>query len=190
MKTIYLALAALLTAAPAAEAAQWQVDVAKSRLGFSIAWDREPLKAIFKKWTADIDFDPADIARAKATVVIDVTSLTSEDPNNDRYRNGPNGLDIAHWREARFVTKGFRAAGPGRYEATADLTIHGVTKEVKLPFALAIAGNSAHLTGELTLSRTDFGVGSGNLWGIDWASERTVAHAVKVSVDLNATRKP
>lgn len=40
------------------------------------------------------------------------------------------------------------------------------------------------------LSRVDFGVGTGSTWGIDWSSERTVAHAVKVTVDLVATRKP
>ena len=93
-------------------------------------------------------------------------------------------------RRRKFVSKSFREVSPGHYEAVADLTIHGVTKEVKLPFALAINGNSAHMTGELTLSRVDFGVGTGNTWGIDWSSERTVSHAVKVTVDLLATRTP
>jgi polyisoprenoid-binding protein YceI len=190
MNRLLLLAAAIALAAPAAQAAQWKVDGAKSTLGFVVTWDREPFRASFKRWTAAIDFDPTDLAHAKADVTIDVASYASEDPENDKYRVGPNGLDVRRFAQARFVSKSFREVGPSRYEATADLTVHGVTKEVKLPFTLAINGNSAHMTGELTLSRVDFGVGTGNTWGIDWSSERTVSHAVKVSIDLVATRAP
>jgi polyisoprenoid-binding protein YceI len=189
MKTALGAFALFAFASREADAAQWQVDPARSSLGFVLTWAKEPFKAVFKKWTADIDFDPADLAHAKVNVVIDVASLFSEDPVNDKYRNGPNGFDIAHFRQARFVTKSFRLLGPGHYEATADLSVRGVTKEMKFPFALAITGSTAHMTGELTVSRIDFGVGTGSAFGIDWASERTVLHAVKILVDLNAARK-
>ena len=189
MKTALVALAIFAFASSEADAAQWQVDPARSSLSFVLTWAKEPFKAAFKKWTADIDFDPADLAHAKVNVVIDIASLLSEDPVNDKYRNGPNGLDVAHFREAHFVTKSFRLLGPGRYEATADLSVRGVTKEVKFPFALTITGGTAHMTGELTVSRLDFGVGTGSTFGIDWASERTVLHAVTIAVDLNATKK-
>lgn len=190
MMRVTLLAAALTLVSPTAHAAQWQVDAAKSTLGFVVTWDREPFRASFKRWTANIDFDPAEIARAKADVAIDIASFVSEDPENDKYRTGPNGLDVRRFASARFVSKSFREISAGRYEAVADLTVHGVTKEVKLPFALAINGASAHMTGELTLSRVDFGVGTGSTWGIDWSSERTVAHAVKVTIDLVATRAP
>jgi len=184
---LFFALTMLLSPAHAAE---WRVDAAKSTIGFVVTWDREPFRASFKRWTANIDFDPADLAHAKADVAIDIASYSSEDPENDKYRVGPNGLDVRRFAQARFVSKSFREIAPGRYEAVADLTVHGVTKEVKLPFALAINGSSAHMTGELTLSRVDFGVGTGSTWGIDWSSERTVSHAVKIAVDLTATRAP
>ena len=190
MKRTALLLVAMALASPAAEAAPWKVDAAKSKIGFVVTWDREPFRASFNRWTANIDFDPADIAGAKADVVIDMLSFVSEDPENDKYRIGPNGLDAMRFAQARFTTKSFRELGAGRYEAVADLTVRGVTKEVKLPFALTINGNSAHMTGELSLSRVDFSVGTGRTWGIDWASERTVSHAVKVTVDLIATRTP
>jgi polyisoprenoid-binding protein YceI len=190
MRTLLAVLTLWAFASGVADAAQWQVDPAKSSLGFVLIWDKEPFRASFKKWSADIDFDPADLAHAKVSVAVDIASMLSEDPENDKYRNGPNGLDVAHFAQARFLTKTFRALGPGRYEATADLTVHGVTKEVKLPFTLRIAGNSAHMTGETTVSRIDFGVGKGRFFGIDWGSERPVAYGVTVVVDLTATKKP
>jgi len=188
MMRMMILAAAFALASPMVHAAQWKVDTAKSTFGFTVTWDREPFRASFKRWTATIDFDPADLARAKADVSIDIASYVSEDPENDKYRVGPNGLDVRRFAQARFVTKRFSEISAGRYEAVADLTIHGVTKEVRLPFALAINGNSARMTGELTLSRVDFGVGTGSTWGIDWSSERTVSHAVKVTVNLVATR--
>jgi len=190
MMRIVLLVAAIALVSPVAQAAQWKVDPAKSTLGFVVTWDREPFRASFKRWTASIDFDSVELAKAKADVSIDIASFVSEDPENDKYRVGPNGLDVRRFAQARFVTKSFREISVGHYEAVGDLTLHGITKEVKLPFALAINGNSAHMTGELTLSRVDFGVGTGSTWGIDWSSERTVSHAVKVTVDLVATRAP
>jgi polyisoprenoid-binding protein YceI len=190
MKSAIAATLILAFAAPGVQAAQWRMEPAKSSLGFVLTWDKEPFKAEFKRWSADIDFDPADLTHAKATVLIDIASLVSEDPENDKYRNGPNGLDAVHFAQARFVTKSFRATTPGHYEAIADLSIRGITKEVRLPFTLAIAGNTAHMTGELTFSRIDFSVGTGATFGIDWSSERTVAHAVKVVIDLTATKTP
>lgn len=190
MMRVILLAAAIALGSAAAQAAQWKVDTTKSTLGFVVTWDREPFRASFKRWTAAIDFDAGELTKAKADVTIDVASYVSEDAENDKYRVGPNGLDVRRFAQARFLSKSFREVGPGRYEALADLTIHGVTKEVRLPFALAINGNSAHMTGELTLSRVDFGVGTGSTWGIDWSSERTVSHAVKVTVDLVATRAP
>jgi polyisoprenoid-binding protein YceI len=190
MRTALATIAVFAFSSSIADAAHWQVDPAKSSLGFVLTWDKEPFKASFRKWSADIDFDPADLAHAKVSVAIDMASMHSEDPENDKYRNGPNGLDVAHFAQARFLTKALRILGPGRYEATAELTIHGITKEVTLPFALAIAGNSAHMTGETTLSRVDFGIGKGRFFGIDWGSERPVAYGVKVVVELTATKTP
>jgi hypothetical protein len=83
-----IALATLSTSM--ADAAQWQVDSAKSKLSYVVVWAKEPFKADFKKWTADIDFDPADLAHAK--VKRDrrhIVGMVSEDPENDKYRIGP-----------------------------------------------------------------------------------------------------
>jgi polyisoprenoid-binding protein YceI len=190
MRTALTAIALAALSSDVANAAQWQVNPKKSSLGFVLTWDKEPFRADFKKWTADIDFDPADLAHAKVNVVVDIASLLSEDPVNDKYSTGPNGFDVAHFAQARFASEAFRVVGPGRFEATADLTIHGITKEVKLYFALAVTGNSAHVTGEATISRVDFGVGTGNVFGINWASEGIVLHDAKVVIDLMATIKP
>ena len=71
--------------------------------------------------------------------------------------------------------------GGGKYQAAATLTIHGVTKDVVLPFSLSIKGKTAKMTGSLSLLRTDYNVGQG-----EWAQTDWVGGDVKVDVALTA----
>lgn len=175
-------LVAPLLVSPA-RAANWTVDYARSWLGFTVQWSNEPFSASFKSWKADIDFDPADLAHARASVVIDTGSEGSDEKEYDDGLKGTFGFGVARFPTARFLAAKFTHKSGNDYVATGLLTIRGVTKPVTLPFRLAIAGKTAHMTGSAQVIRTDFDVGSGM-----WADETPVAHAVTVTVDLVATR--
>ncbi|HEY1632305.1 MAG TPA: YceI family protein [Rhizomicrobium sp.] len=170
---------ALLLAATPAFAAHWTVDTAKSKLGFTAQWSKQPFVATFKTWKANIDFDPADLAHAKADVTIDLGSETSSESEFDDAIKGAQGFAAGQFPQARFVTTGFKSKGGNAYVATGALSLHGMTRPVTLPFTLTIAGKTAHMTGGTVVMRTDFGVGQ--------ASTDPVAHEVTVTVDLTAT---
>ena len=61
-------------------AAHWTVDAAKSKLGFSVVWSKEPFTGVFRDWKADIDFDPADLAHSHVAVTIETGSEVSDCP--------------------------------------------------------------------------------------------------------------
>src|SRR4029079_1936457 len=115
-----------LLSSPAA-AATWNVDHAKSRLGFIVQVSGEPFSATFNSWNADITFDPSDVAHAKASVTIDLGSEASNSPDNDDGLKGPEGFSISQFPTARFDTTGFKSRGNGDYVAAGRLTIHGGT---------------------------------------------------------------
>jgi polyisoprenoid-binding protein YceI len=184
MKKIALAAALILTTSPAL-AAHWNVDYAKSRLGFTVQWSNHPFVATFKSWKADIDFDPADPARAHVLATIDIASEGSDTPDNDDGLKGPEGFQTSRFPSATFEAAGFTSQGADRYVANGKLTIRGVTHPVSLPFTLTIAGGSAHMVGNAQVIRTQFGVGQG-----EWASAATIAHEVAVNIDLTATKAP
>ncbi|MEI9888328.1 MAG: YceI family protein [Rhizomicrobium sp.] len=185
MRTLLAACAALLLAATPAAAAKWNVDHGKSRLGFSVVWSGEALNAIFKTWKADIAFDPADLAHAHAVVTIDLGSEDSGSPDNDDGLKGAEGFSMQQFPAATFETTGFTAKGGNAYVATGRLSLHGIVKPVTLPFTLTLTGNTAHVVGKVTVSRLDFGLGTG-----EWAGETPVAHGVTITVDLTATKAP
>jgi polyisoprenoid-binding protein YceI len=166
-----------------ASGAQWNVDHAKSHLGFSVLWSGQPFEATFKSWKADIRFDPADLAHAHATVTVDLGSETSAAPDNDDGLKGAEGFAVTQFPSAQFEATSFTSKRGNNYLATGRLILHGVSRPVVLPFALTISGNSAHMTGKAVVSRTDFGLGRG-----EWASAATIAHEVTITVDLSATK--
>jgi len=180
-----LAICAALacTALTPASGAQWNVDHAKSRLGFSVLWSGQTFEATFKSWKADIKFDPADLAHSHADVTIDLDSEASAAPDNDDGLKGAEGFATSQFPTARFETTSFTAKGGDSYLAMGRLTLHGVSKTVALPFVLKLSGDKAHVTGKTIVLRTDFGLGKG-----EWASPATIAHEVAINVDLIATK--
>ena len=173
---------ALLFTAPAM-AADWTVQADKSHLGFSGTQTGAPFKGNFGKWTAEIGFDPARPEAGHAKIVIDLASARTGDKQRDTALPQTDWFDVKHFPQATFEATGFTPKGGDAYEAPGRLTIRGITKDVVLPFTLAIAGNSATAKGHLGLVRTAFGVGQG-----PWISGDWVALEVGVDIDLVAVK--
>ena len=180
-----LALLAVL-AATHASAAHWNVDAAKSRLGFTVSWNGQPFVATFKSWKANIVFDPNDLAHSKADVLIDTASEASDDSETDDGVKGAQGFQASQYSTAHFSTVSIAHKSGNDYVAEAKLTIRGITKDVTLPFTLTFSGNSAHMQGAAVVSRADFGVGQGG----EFATPSVVAYQVTVKIDLTATKAP
>jgi len=184
MRRIFLAIVvpALLAAVPA-RAAHWTVDYAKSRLGFTVQWSNEPFSASFARWNADVDFDPADPVHGKAVVTIDLASETSDEPDFDSELKGAQGFETSKFPVARFASKRFVRKSGNNYLAEGVLSLHGISRDIELPFTLAISGRSAHVTGSAHVLRTDFGLGNDT-----WSAPSLVSHDVSINVDLTATQ--
>ncbi|KIM00001.1 YceI family protein [Paramagnetospirillum magnetotacticum MS-1] len=168
-----------------AAAAEWNVDTGKSRLGFIGSQGGSPFEGKFTRWSAKIDFDPANPASAKVAVEIDMSSAQTGDAQKDQSLPGADWFDAKTFPKARFEASGFKPKGANAFEAPGTLTIRGMGKSVTLPFSLDIKGGLAHAKGRLDLIRTDFGVGQG-----EWKSGDMVALQVAVVFELEAAAKP
>ena len=183
----------LADAARAADATEWTVDPAKSSIAFTGRQMGVPSKGRFKTFTATVKFDPANLAASAVEVVVDAASVDAGNPDIDKELKQPKWFDVARFPSVRFVTTAFRAksAEKSDYEAVARLTIRDLTEEVVLPFKLAIGPDPAdpsqlvaRVTGELTISRTKFGVGRD-----EWRDTKIVGDEVSLHIDVLARRK-
>jgi len=179
---VFLAIVLGMAAPLAAAARPYAVDPAASKLGFTGTFDGRPFNGVFQKWDAQIDFDPARLDQSKATVVIQTGSVRTGTPEYDKTIGEPAWFNARQFPTARFVASSFRKTGANSYEARGQLTIRNLTRPVVLPFTLEPQGPRTRMRGELTLDRTQFGVGAG-----EFSGDQPLAKAVKVHVDLVAT---
>jgi len=181
---IALAVTTALGWTAPADAAEWLIDAAHSRLGFSGNQGGTAFAGSFARWQGGIDFDPARPAAGHALITIEMASAATGDAEKDQLLPQPEWFDIKSFPKAVFEATSFRAKGGTSYEAVGSLTIRGISRPVVLPFTLDLAGDRAHATGTLDLVRTDFGIGQGM-----WSTPQTVALQVAVTLDLAAQRR-
>lgn len=145
--------------APAA-APVWTVDKAASRLTFRVATGDQSFDGVFKTWDAQLAFDPHNLKASRAMVTITMASAVTGEPTRDQQLPGSDGFDVARFPKATFESSAVTAAGPGRYTATGDLTVHGVRRRIELPFNLSITKDTVKIDGAITLQSGDFGLNS------------------------------
>lgn len=179
-----LALFTAFSAAASAAPAKWNVDQAKSSLSFVVDVNGQKVTGKFAAFGALIAFDPADLANSSAKITIDMTEAKSGDATRDAMLLKPDWFNVLDFPQAIYQTTGFVSKGGNAYAAQGKLTLKGVSKDVTLPFTLAIKGDTAVAKGEATLMRRAFNVGAGK----DFESGKPVALSVKVMVNVTAKR--
>jgi polyisoprenoid-binding protein YceI len=85
--------------------------------------------------------------------------------------------------QAIYTASRFRAQSPGRYVAEGTLSLGGKIRPVPLAFVLTIDGDRATAHGTAALSRTAFGIGTG-----EWGGTDTLLDNVTVDFALKAKR--
>jgi polyisoprenoid-binding protein YceI len=163
----------------------WVVDKSASVVRFSSSMAGEAFSGAFRRWDADIRFDPSNLADSSVTATIDVASAATGNPDRDQALPTDTFLDAPAFPRATFVAHGFTALGPGRYQASGVLTLRGVSKPLVLPFTLAIQGAQARMAGQVAINRLAFGVGQG-----EFKATSAIPAAVTVSVAILARRAP
>jgi len=159
-------------------AVQWRMQPTESQLAFVAKQAGADFEGKFEKFTADIKFDPKDLAASRFDVVIDTASVNTRDSDRDSTIRSADLFAVKQFPTARYVAEKFTATGKG-YMAAGKLTLRDVTKDVPVEFTFEENSAGAWLKGTATIKRLDFGVGQG-----DWKDTETVANEVKVKFAL------
>lgn len=164
-----------------AGAADWQVDTAKSSLGFSGIQTGKAFEGHLSRYNATISLDPDHLEAAHVVVDVDLGSAETGDRQRDTALPGRDWFDVAQFPRATFSSTEIHKMGENSYDAVGSLNLRGVSKPVRLSFTLNVDGATAHAKGHTTLFRSAFGIGQG-----PWATGQWVALDVDVSFDIIA----
>ena len=174
----YLLGLVLVCGSVAFAATQWTLQPKESKLTFVGTQAGAEFEGTFERFTADIKFDPQDLAGSRFDVKIDMASANTRDSERDDTIKSDDLFAVKQFPSAHYVADRFAAKG-SKFTATGKLTIRNVTRDVPIEFTFEKKNGNAWLKGTAQLKRLDFGVGQG-----DWKDTSTVANEVKVNFAL------
>lgn len=157
-KFVLVVLCAAALALPAA-AEEWQLDPAHSKLKFAIDARMIGAEGIFRRWNVKADINEQALEQSKIDMTIDMSSIDTNSDRRDTHLKSPDFFDVAKFPEAKIVVKSIRKVGEGNYEGDGEITLHGVTKPVKLPARILLNEQGIlRFRGTVEINRMDFGV--------------------------------
>ena len=165
---------AAMSAAPAF-AASWNSIQADSRLEFVADYEGAEAPGTFAVFTVSLDFDPGAPADASLSVDVNISSAGMDSEDIDRAIMAPEWFDSGAYPHAEFHSDSIRPLGDSEFAADGTLSLKGTTRPLTVPFHWQAQGPFAEMTGHLTVSRTDFDIGSG-----EWSSGSPIGHDVQV----------
>lgn len=176
---IGLTAAALLTISNSA-LAQARLQPAGSELGFTSRQLGVPVDGHFKRFDAQLSFDPRKPETGKVAFTIDLASVAMGAPEVEAELAKPLWFDSKKLAQASFQSSAIKAVAKGRYEVLGKLSIKGQTRDITVPVTLAQAGGRTTASGGFVLRRLEFKIGDG-----EWSDTSMVANDVQVKFKLN-----
>jgi polyisoprenoid-binding protein YceI len=188
-----IALCCLLVAGfagGAVAADKYAIDGSHSSIGFGIRhMVISTVKGQFNKYEGIIHVDK-DITKSSVEVTIETASANTQNEDRDEHLKSPDFFNVAEYPEITFKSDRIEKTKDGLV-AVGKLTMHGVTKEIKLPFEMTEVitdpwGNERFgIEATLKLNRKDY--------GLTWSKKMdngglVVGDEVKIEILLEAVK--
>jgi polyisoprenoid-binding protein YceI len=170
---------AVAWAAAAVPALAQKVVPAQSEIVFTSRQMGVPVDGRFRKWDAQIAFDPRQAGAGRVAFTIDTGSASFGSTEIDTEVPKAEWFNVAKFPQASFQSTAIKALGGGQFEVAGKLMIKGSTRELTVPVSLAGSGNNTVASGSFTIRRLDFRIGDG-----EWADPSMVANDVVVRFKL------
>jgi polyisoprenoid-binding protein YceI len=175
MKTIRATLAAALAGIVlAASAAPLKTDVAHSSVSAVFKQMDVPVESPFKRFSAQIDYDPAHPDKASARVDIDTASFDIGSADYNKEIAKKEWFNSAQFPKASFVSTAIKPAGAGKLAVAGKLTIKGKALDVSFPLAVKAEGGKQVFEGQLPIRRLAFNIGEGEWKDTDMVADEVV----------------
>ena len=167
--------------APALEqvASDWQVQ--NGSIGLTVTQFGSEVTGSFADWTSAITFDPNAPSGTVGTVIttISIPSLTLGSVTDQA--KGPDFFAASEHPTATFEAD--ITVVEDQYTADGTLTIKDQSVPVSLPFEIDVDQATAQMSGNTTLDRREFNIGS------SVTDAETLAFEVRVDIQVTATRE-
>lgn len=165
--------------------AQQKLVPAESEISFISKQLGVPVSGKFKKFDAEVSFDPKKPDVSKVNFTVDLLSTDIGNAETETELKKPGWFNSTKIPAATFQSSAVKALGGGKFEFTGKLAIKGVSQNVVVPVTVTQAAGKTRAVGTFNLKRLDFKIGDG-----DWNDVSLVANEVVVNIKLALTGIP
>ncbi len=147
-------------------ARQYRIDNNHSTVGFSVSIMNglSKVSGKFTDFTINLTNDEKDITKSSVTVAIKATSIDTGIEARDKHLRTADFFDVEKFPEITFQSKRIEKKGQA-FIAHGTFTMHGVSKEMALPFAVTGINKdtvekklNVGYSARLTINRQDYGM--------------------------------
>jgi polyisoprenoid-binding protein YceI len=177
-----------------ATATHYDIDAAHTSAQFKVRHLMiSNVKGEFGKVTGFADYSESDPSASRFEATIDTAGINTREPQRDEHLKSADFLDVANFPSITFKSTKVSPSGKDAFDVAGDLTIRGVTREVKLlvdsltpeakdPWGFLRRGATA----TTTINRKDFGLA----WNVALeAGGFMVGDDVHITIDVELVRK-
>ncbi len=157
-------LFALLIAVHAGNVREYKIDTNHSTVGFSvpILGGLSKVRGKFSDFNIVIQNDEQDITKSSVKVVIKTASIDTGITDRDEHLRTADFFDAAKLPEITFESTQIKKKGK-KFIAVGNLTMHGITKQIELPFSITGTHKKDNLANigyetKILVNRRDFGI--------------------------------
>lgn len=181
----------LISASTTLAADKYAIDPVHCHIGFSVKHlVINNIKGRFNDYTGAIVYDEQDITKSSVEITIKTASINTDFKFRDDHLRAPDFFDAVKYPEITFKSTRIEKRGAA-YAAVGIFTLHGVAKEIMLPFKVNGKSNfqgETHLGVEATIviDRRDFGM----TWNATLESGGlVVGNEVTIELNIEAIKK-
>jgi polyisoprenoid-binding protein YceI len=143
---------------------QWTIEP-----GVSIRFNGKFADGTFDKLSGTIVFDPTNVTASHMDVKVDVSSINTGKALKNKHALGEHWFDTEKFPEIRFVSSEITRTDSS-YTVRGELELHGIKKEIEIPFTFQNENGKALFQGGFRVNRAEYGIGKATGKGSDYTS--------------------
>ena len=167
---------------------KWVIDPTHSEIGFKVKHMMfTNVSGKFEKFDASIETEGDSFENAKVHFSGDIDSISTGNADRDAHLRSADFFDAAEFPKITFEGSSFKKIDEGSFEITGDLSLHGVSKSIKLN--AEYSGQMKDPWGNTKTAFTLTGKINRKDWGLNWNSALEtggvlVSEEVRLAIDL------
>lgn len=148
--------------------------------GSKIAFTNPDASGTFDELSSSsIVFDATNLSGSKLNFKIDVSSINTGNGLMNKHAKGEEWFNAEKYPYIEFTSSKIEKTSEG-FKATGKLQMHGISKEVSIPFSFSKKGTKGTFIAKFSVDRSDFQIGKKNAG---------VAETIKINATIPVIKK-